>query len=68
MNRSAGMVFNILIKKDDDLFVAHCTELDIVATGQSIDKATEDLIGLIVAQLRHAFGNDLCSGRFAFIG
>ncbi len=58
MNRSASMVFNIFIKKDDDVFVAHCMELDIVATGQSIDEATEDLIGLIIAQLQYAFSND----------
>ena len=59
MSRSASsMVFNILIKKEDEVFVAHCMELDIVATGQSTDEASNDLIDLIIAQLRYAFAND----------
>jgi hypothetical protein len=58
MNHSASMIFNILIKKEDEVFVAHCMELDIVATGQSIDEATNDLIDLVVAQLEYAFMND----------
>jgi predicted RNase H-like HicB family nuclease len=58
MNRSAGMVINILVKEEDDLFVAHCMELDIVATGHSLEEATRDLEDLIIAQLRYAFAND----------
>ena len=59
MERSTNsMVFNILIKKEDEMFVAHCMELDIIATGQSIDKASGDLIDLIIAQLKYAFIND----------
>lgn len=59
MNRSASsMVFNILIKKEDEVFVAHCMELDIVATAQSIEEATNDLTDLIVAQIEYAFIND----------
>ena len=58
MNRSNGMIFNIFVKKENELFVAHCMELDIVATGQSIEEASQDLIDLIIAQLRYAFGNN----------
>ena len=53
-----SMVFNILMKKENEVFIAHCMELDIVATGQSIDEAANDLIDLIVAQLQYAFIND----------
>lgn len=58
MNRSASMVFNILMKKEDEVFVAHCMELDIVATGSSADETAQDMIDLIIAQLKYAFGND----------
>ncbi len=58
MSRSASMVFNILVKKEDELFVAHCMELDILATGNSINEAADDLIDLIVAHLKYAFIND----------
>ena len=58
MKHSASMVFNILIIKEDEMFVAHCMELDIVATGQSIQDAANDLIDLISAQLRYAFSNN----------
>ena len=58
MNHSASMIFNILIKKEDEVFVAHCMELDIVATGQSMEEAVNDLIDLIIAQLEYAFIND----------
>jgi hypothetical protein len=52
------MVFNILMKKEDEMFIAHCMELDIVATGSSVDETTQDMIDLIIAQLKYAFLND----------
>ncbi len=58
MSRSAGMVFNILIKKEGKTFVVHCMELDIVATGSTGDAVTQDMIYLIIAQLRYAFTHD----------
>lgn len=58
MNRSASMVFNILIKKENEMFVAHCMELDIIATGSSVDEVSQDMIDLIIAQLKYAFSND----------
>lgn len=58
MNYPATMVFNILIKKEDEMFIAHCMELDIVATGPSADQATHDMMDLIIAQLKYAFSNN----------
>lgn len=58
MKHSAGMIFNILIKKESEMVIAHCMELDIVVTGQSIESAANDLVDLIAAQLRYAFSND----------
>jgi hypothetical protein len=50
--------FSILINEDDDLFVAHCLELDIVATGSTLIEAKTSIIDLIRAQLDYAFRND----------
>jgi hypothetical protein len=53
-----GLNFNILLKKEEDLFVAHCLELDIVATGDTVQQAKNDVLDLIVAQVDYAFSND----------
>ena len=53
-----GMSVNILIKKEDGIFVAHCLELDIVATGETFIEANKDIVALICAQIDYAFGND----------
>jgi hypothetical protein len=50
--------FSILIREDDGLFVAHCLELDIVATGPTLTEAKTCIIDLIRAQLDYAFNND----------
>jgi len=57
-NHESGMIFNILIKEDDGMFVAHCLELDIVATAESVEQAQKDIIALICAQVDYAFSND----------
>lgn len=53
-----GMLVNILVTKEDGLIVAHCLELDIVATGDTIDQVQRDIIALICAQIDYAFSND----------
>lgn len=50
-----GMTFDILIKEEDNMFIAHCLELDIVATANSIDQAQRDIVSLICAQIDFAF-------------
>lgn len=53
-----AMIFSILVKEEDDLFIAHCLELDIVATADSIGQAQKEIIALICAQVDYAFSND----------
>ena len=53
-----GMIFNILITFEEDLCIAHCLELDIVATGRTINQTQKDIIALICAQVDYAFSND----------
>ncbi|GEM_PF-3409769 len=54
----SAIIFNCLIKFEDGLFVAHCLELGIVATGTTPDKARSELNDLIAAQMDYAFSND----------
>lgn len=53
-----NMVFNCLIKKDNRVWIGHCLELDIVATGESVNLVKDELIDLILAQIDYAFSND----------
>jgi hypothetical protein len=53
----AALTFNILIKRDGEVCVAHCLELDVVATADSMAEAQNDLIDLIKAQVEYAFSN-----------
>ncbi|MGB5157136.1 type II toxin-antitoxin system HicB family antitoxin [Desulfobacterium sp. N47] len=59
-NKNSDVAFsvNILVKKENDLFVAHCLELDIVATGKTIAEAQNEIISLISAQIEYAFANN----------
>ena len=49
---------NVLIKKEGDLWIGHCLELDITATSSAIDDLKSDIKDLIVAQIDYAFSND----------
>lgn len=53
-----SMIFNILVKKEEDLFVAHCLELDIVTTSKNEKEVISDILDLVKAQVNYAFSND----------
>jgi hypothetical protein len=42
----------------DDLFLAHCLELDIVAVSGTIEEVKNDILSLIQAQIEYAFENN----------
>lgn len=52
------MIFNVLIKKETDIYVAHCLELDIVTTSKYFEQVKSDMADLIKAQVNYAFSND----------
>lgn len=58
MAQKTALTVNILIREEEGLFVAHCLELDIVATADSLQQAKEDMISLIGAQISYAFSNN----------
>lgn len=59
-----AMTFNILVKEEDNTFIAHCLELDIVATADNVNQVKEDMISLIIAQIDYAFSNDNLENLF----
>lgn len=54
-----AMQFQVILKKKEDGdWVAHCLELDIVATGSTQAEAREIINSLIAAQVDYAFSTD----------
>ena len=49
---------SVLVTFDDGIFIAHCLELDLVATGDSEKEAQDDLFGIVRTQLEYAFANN----------
>lgn len=64
IGKEKSITFHCLIKKEEDLFIAHCLELDIVATATTIKEAQEDMTDLIIAQVRYAFIHDNVDNLF----
>ena len=52
------MIFNILAKREGGLWVAHCLELDLVATANELETVKNDMLALIKTQVAHALSND----------
>jgi len=57
-SKNQSITLNVLIKEEDDILVAHCLELDIVATADSLKQVKEDISSLIIAQIDYAFSNN----------
>ncbi|MCX5829195.1 MAG: hypothetical protein NTV58_14505 [Deltaproteobacteria bacterium] len=52
-----SITVNVLIKKEANYFLAHCLELDIVATANSAEEVEKEIIDLIDAQVDYAFAH-----------
>ena len=61
-----GLALNILVYREEELLVAHCPRLDIVATGKNVREAKRNLADLCEIQIDYAVENDNMgySGRF----
>jgi len=58
MNTAPDLAFNILVKFEDSEWIAHCLELDIVASAMNPEAAVDDLRDLILAQVSTAIANN----------
>ena len=53
-----SMTFNILAKKEKNVWIAHCLELDIIATADKLPVLKKEIVDLIITQIDYAFSND----------
>ncbi len=56
--KTIAMTVNVLLKKEDKVWLAHCLELDIVASSTRIKDVKKEMGQLIGAQVDYAFSND----------
>lgn len=56
--KEVSLSFNILVKEEDGLFLAHCLELDILTASKTLEQVNKDIVALICAQVDYAFSND----------
>lgn len=56
--RSPKIKLNVVIYKEEDYFVAHCLQMDIVTTGETPEEAQKNMDDLIRVQVSTAFEND----------
>ncbi|MBI4691545.1 MAG: hypothetical protein HY754_14970 [Nitrospirae bacterium] len=55
---SPSIKLNIVIYKEGEDWIAHCLQMDIVASGKSAKAVEDDIIDLIKAQIHFAIDND----------
>jgi hypothetical protein len=55
---ATALFFNVLTKKEEDYYLAHCLELDLVTTAPTIEQAREDIADVIACQVDDAFAHD----------
>lgn len=58
MNAASKLAFNVLVKFEGGEWIAHCLELDIVATGSTPNAAVRDMKSLILTQVSTAIENE----------
>jgi len=49
---------DVVVYKEDDLFVAHCLQLDLVTTAKTIEQACCDIEDVIKTHITYAIEND----------
>ena len=58
MGQKAEIRLDILIKRVDDYYQAHCLQFDIVATSDSLGEVRKDIIDLCRAHIENAYEYD----------
>jgi predicted RNase H-like HicB family nuclease len=55
---------DVMITQEEDCWLAHCLQLDIVTTAKTLENVRTDIIGLIEAQISYAFEHDNLDNLF----
>ena len=59
-----SFVFSILLRKEEDLWIAHCLELDLVAAAPNREEAESDILSIIDEQVRYCITNNNMENLF----
>ena len=63
-SKGAAITLNVLLREEEGYCVAHCLELDIVATGSTVNEVKKNIRDLINAQIDYAFSNNNLENLF----
>ena len=58
MRKKAEIRLDILIKREDDYFLAHCLQFDIVTTADTLEDARRDILDLCRAHIEASHEHD----------
>lgn len=58
MTRQPDLRLDILIKKEEDYYLAHCLQFDIVATDDSLAQVKKAIIQLCLAHIEYSVQHD----------
>lgn len=58
MGQKAKIRLDILIKKEDDCYLAHCLQFDIVTTNDTLKGVRKDILDLCRAHIEFSHEND----------
>jgi predicted RNase H-like HicB family nuclease len=58
MGQKAKIRLDILIKKEENYFLAHCLQFDIVTTADTLKDVRKDIIDLCRAHIEYAHAHD----------
>jgi len=58
MSQKAEIRLDILIKKEEDFFLAHCLQFDIVTTADTLEEVRKDIIDLCRAHIEFSYEHD----------
>lgn len=58
MGKKAEFRLDILIKKEEDYYLAHCLQFDIVITADTLKDVRHDMINLCKAHIDYSYKND----------
>ena len=58
MGQKAEFRLDILIKKEEDYYLAHCLQFDLVATADTLKAVRKDIVSLCEAHIDYSYKND----------
>ena len=58
MNKKAEIMLDILIKKEQEHFLAHCLQFDLVTTADTLEEVREDILNLCRAHIEFSQVHD----------